>query len=814
MKRIPALLAFFFLITTAQLAFAGGGPQNVVLVVNSQSWASLAVANEYILLRGVPPNHVLYLDHVPNFETIDINTFREQILAPVLKFIDDRHLKPQIDYVIYSADMPYAVDTSADGKGVKLPQVFTRTASITSLTYLHERVMAKDIKYLQLNVNRYMRWTALAQDEALTEAEQKRYVEAQILLNAKEKKHDAALPILQDLAKAHPKNYDIQYNRACCLSRLKKFDDAMVALNAAIAAGWFNAYHTREDEDFAGMRGRQDFKDALAKLEQVTITTLPEHGFRSSYAWTPTGEIAADGQGDHYLLSTMLAVTSGRGTSVPEALHDLHRSVEADCTRPAGTIYYMVNGDVRSKTRRWAFTSAVKQLNAAGVKAEILEGKLPQKKSDVMGAMVGIADFDFAASGSTILPGAICEHLTSCGGELAQHRSQTECTAFMRFGASGTSGAVQEPFALQQKFPTPFIHLHYARGCTLAESFYQSVSGPYQLIVVGDPLCAPWKSREFAFLFGVNPGDTVKGTITLRPSLQTTDGLSALEFFIDGIRTHTLKPGENVVIDTAAYCDGHHDIELVSILAGPIESRNRRAFGVSFQNHGNSVALTTEKPTATWGETIRVSAQMPGATLIDVYSNGRAVGRIAGSSGELDIPTQSIGPGTVKLQAFGYKDAGEIVAAQSQRVTVVVGLESFSAQSKDPAATSKGLRLELDDGTVKVVEPTRDAKWLASAGLQKNHRCTLDAWFDVPANESYQFQIRSPMSITLSIDGKPQIIPATNDWRYIPISLQKGAHHLRFKADATNVEPTLDIRFGASGTKSIEAGMFQCVDEK
>ena len=42
------------------------------------------------------------------------------------------------------------------------------------------------------------------------------------------------------------------------------------------------------------------------------------------------------------------------------------------------------------------------------------------------------------------------------------------------------------------KFPLPSIQLHYVRGCSLAEAFYQSVSGPYQLLIVGDPLCQPW----------------------------------------------------------------------------------------------------------------------------------------------------------------------------------------------------------------------------------------------------------------------------------------------------------------------------------
>ena len=46
-----------------------------------------------------------------------------------------------------------------------------------------------------------------------------------------------------------------------------------------------------------------------------------------------------------------------------------------------------------------------------------------------------------------------------------------------------------EPFAIQAKFPTAFIQAFYVEGCSLAEAFYQSVTGPYQLLIIGDPLC-------------------------------------------------------------------------------------------------------------------------------------------------------------------------------------------------------------------------------------------------------------------------------------------------------------------------------------
>ena len=74
------------------------------------------------------------------------------------------------------------------------------------------------------------------------------------------------------------------------------------------------------------------------------------HAFHSWYGWGPHGELLESG-GSRYLLSTMLAVTSGRGNTVAEALDYLRRAVEADGSAPRGTIYYMRNSDIRSRTR-------------------------------------------------------------------------------------------------------------------------------------------------------------------------------------------------------------------------------------------------------------------------------------------------------------------------------------------------------------------------------------------------------------------------------------------------------------------------------
>ena len=49
-----------------------------------------------------------------------------------------------------------------------------------------------------------------------------------------------------------------------------------------------------------------------------------------------------------------------------------------------------------------------------------------------------------------------------------------------------------EPLNFWQKFPVPAMHVHYAAGCSLAEAFYQSLAGPWQTLVVGDPLARPY----------------------------------------------------------------------------------------------------------------------------------------------------------------------------------------------------------------------------------------------------------------------------------------------------------------------------------
>jgi hypothetical protein len=383
-------------------------------------------------------------------------------------------------------------------------------------------------------------------------------------------------------------------------------------------------------------------------------------GFRGDREYGPQGEVVAS-RGRRYFLSTMLGVTAGRGNSLVEVLDYLKRSAAADATHPKGTLYFVANADVRSKVRDALFPAAVRELKKLGVAAEVLEGTLPQGKHDVQGLVMGAADFDWKTSGSTILPGAICDNFTSYGGAMSADAIQTPLSVFLRYGAAGASGTVAEPRAIPAKFPLPMLQIHYARGCTLAEAFYQSVHCPYQLLIVGDPLCRPWANVPQVSAAGVEPGGVVSGPLTLRPTAALAGGkpVESFELYCDGLRVDVCKPGGTLSLDSANCADGYHELRVVAIGPPPIESQGRLIVPVWLQNHARTIeaSLATEGPLRA-DAPLAIAVRSPESVGIIAIQGSRVVGRVAGEEGRIEIPAKTLGAGPVHLRVVGLGEGG------------------------------------------------------------------------------------------------------------------------------------------------------------
>jgi tetratricopeptide (TPR) repeat protein len=534
MARVLALLLL------AAAAFAGGGPESTLVVVNKRSWLSRSLARDYMILRDIPVTNVVEIDGIPHLGVISMQAFRETIWKPIAARL--KEVGP-IRLITYSADFPYAVRFKLpDGLNKQARQIIGGQASLTGLTYLIKHVEAGEAFY-NLGINPYY-GVALPQAKKprrATGEERGHYMRAQSEIA--QKNYVAAAQAYAALLATYDVAPQPFYNYACCLARLGRHDEALQALGRAVDTGWTDVGHTRNDPDLAPLRQRPGFAAVLARMAP---RAKPSRAFDL----------------DGYYLSTHLGYTGFRGNTYGEIRSYLERAAKADGTSPAGTVYACRSKDVkRTGPRAPFFAPLVAGLKARGRAATIIDGTLPPGKDDVLGAVVGIAKFDWPKSKSTLLPGSIAEHLTSFGAHFGTP-GQTKCTAFLRAGAAGSSGTVREPLAIHQKFPNPFIHLYYADGCSLAEAFYQSIHGPYQLMVIGDGLARPFaKFREVEVDAPPLPW---KGKVEFTPKSEA----DRFELWVDGKRQEELS---------FSATGNERDVRVVAV-HGPVATRSYKRF--------------------------------------------------------------------------------------------------------------------------------------------------------------------------------------------------------------------------------------------
>ena len=553
-------MAALWAASTANSLRAGGGPENYMLVVNSASPSSLAIANHYISLRQIPSSNVMYLEWKGDLHTTDVETFRQKILVPILQTIADRGLTAHIDGVLYSSDFPYSIDLKADLKNLHpnhkalLDPEVPDFGTLNSLTYYYQLVVQQSPVYsvFQAQTNLYFR------------------------------------PV-----------------------------------------------------------------DATGK--QLADT----HGFRSWYGWGQNGELLEVG-GSRYLTSAILGITSGKGgNTVPEVVRYLERSAKADGSPPQGTVYFSKTDDPRSTPRHPWFDHAAAELKKLGVAAEVITAEAPTGK-DIAGGMFGSANVQWSQRKNAILPGAIVDDLTSYGGEIKSNTvGQTLLTEFLRAGAAGSSGTAVEPKANYFKFPNPFLYVHYARGCNMVEAHYQSIAAPYQLVIVGDALCQPWAKIPTVEVAGAAAGDTLSGTVSITPSASGGAAeVDRFEIYLDGERIGGCGVGGQLELDTASRSDGAHELRVVGIESGPIETQGRLILPVTFNNHRRTMKFTSSVARVRLGQKIRLQAEAPGVLAIYFYNNGRVLGQVNGDKGDLAVNSAILGSGPVTLRAIGLGKGG------------------------------------------------------------------------------------------------------------------------------------------------------------
>lgn len=284
------------MLTAAPAAWAGGTPEDVLLLIDPTRPDAMYVGNYYLHARDIPPVNVLYMDPM----AVDYWTFAEDNLDALFGTLANTGVRAQIDYVVIAPGSGYRVYAAGLVSDLCSPVNHFSLSSVYTLWYPVEYILGGNMTHRRSN-------------------------------------------------------------------RYFGEDNAPLAFDSNIL-----------------------WKDGV-----------------------PSG----DGTGQKYFIGAYLGYTGERGNTVNEIIDMIDRGVAADGTRPAGTLYYMETTDeFRSPPRHGYFPTAVADITELGGSAEHLLAVLPTGRHDCLGIMTGWASPDIDGTDMTILPGAICDHLTSYAG--------------------------------------------------------------------------------------------------------------------------------------------------------------------------------------------------------------------------------------------------------------------------------------------------------------------------------------------------------------------------------------------------------------
>jgi uncharacterized protein (TIGR03790 family) len=112
LQRVKLLQVVWVIVSciafSGQSCLAGGGPRNVLVVVNSRSSISKQIADYYRQARKIPPKNVLYIN-CPEAEYVTKDVCENMIRKPIYDYLSQPSMN-DIDYIVLTKGVPLAAD--------------------------------------------------------------------------------------------------------------------------------------------------------------------------------------------------------------------------------------------------------------------------------------------------------------------------------------------------------------------------------------------------------------------------------------------------------------------------------------------------------------------------------------------------------------------------------------------------------------------------------------------------------------------------------------------------------------------------------
>jgi uncharacterized protein (TIGR03790 family) len=212
-----------------------------------------------------------------------------------------------------------------------------------------------------------------------------------------------------------------------------------------------------------------------------------------------------------------------------------------DYTFPTQTVVLGKSTDVFRNVRYSSFDNTIFDARLRG------NYNIIRTNTDFVWAFDNILGFEqghsiFSVNPNEFVAGSMGDNLTSYGGIIFGPNDQTTLLVFLYAGASMSYGTVIEPCNYLEKFPSPQDYFYQSRGFSLAESYYQSVTNPYQGLIVGEPLSAPFAQLASAAWNSLPANSLLSGTTNLafQASGDARHPIQQVDLFLDGAFLQTV----------------------------------------------------------------------------------------------------------------------------------------------------------------------------------------------------------------------------------------------------------------------------------
>jgi hypothetical protein len=545
-----------------------------------------------------------------------------------------------------------------------LPKILTPTGSLNGMTYLFRWVQQNDPSYIGPDSNWYATHDAsvllkIYQGNSESIEELRKWIE-------QDDQHEQAAERLDQLRKESANSFPLDFLAAQQWALAGDKQKALSRLGDAVRKGWKYRGEILNDPSFDALREDKEFQRIVSRCPNEEFKVLHSKAFDARNFFAPNCTESQDPKhGVSYLLSMVLSHTANNRLTIDEAISHLERSSLADFTNPKGTFFFSKTSDVRTTTREPNFSIAIEELKRLKKDAQIIPSVLPPAGSAVAGITFGVSDFDWNRAGAKLLPGSIADNLTSLGGVMTPS-SQTKATELLRYGAAVASGTVTEPYALQFKFPLPSLHAYYAKGMTAAEAFYATVQSPYQLLILGDPMCQPYAAPPRFNVTGCSDRQIVSEKIGLEFQSSEEEGSSdpiQLTWLIDGKPQTQTNFTPKLNIQVAEEDRGAYEWRFVTKGPKPTETRWEKSLWVLSGPSASHLELKApERWSAKQNRTLKVQVTNPPKDArVRLRFHWDILDATSNEQGEFELDAERLGRGPVRLQPVVCDDQGKVL---------------------------------------------------------------------------------------------------------------------------------------------------------